>query len=200
MAVTKQEEALLEALRQKRANMREKIIKEHERGQTPPDNKHEKNRQRFSVASSVGTVRSNSTKEEILLYLDTPTIDSPSIEPAEPSPDLSDFLSFGSDADTTPRSSRAQTNLVDRPRPNASVSPDRQPSSLTPLTPPTAVRLSAVGSATGFRDHQSQKNKKRDASNGVRFVDESRYEELHQNYAMEVDNEPEIIWGISGRI
>jgi hypothetical protein len=84
MAVTKQEEALLEALRQKRARMREKIIEEHETAKSPPRAPH-------TTTRSSGKAGSN---DRILLYLDTPI--------SNLSPDLSSFLS--SDEESPPGS------------------------------------------------------------------------------------------------
>ncbi|KAL3419668.1 hypothetical protein PVAG01_08166 [Phlyctema vagabunda] len=209
MAVTKQEEALLEALRQKRANMREKIIQEHERVSTSPESKQDRNRQRYSEASSINTVRGDSNKEEILLYLDTPVSDPRAIEAAEPSPDLSDFLSFESDADndTTPRNSRIQTkNLAvqGRPRADSSTSPNRRDPVLpaAPTSSSITPRLSAVGSTTGFRDHRrrNSKSKRRpNQQNAVRFVDDSDFA-VQQQRVRDTRHEPEVIWGISGHV
>ncbi|RDW88712.1 hypothetical protein BP6252_00744 [Coleophoma cylindrospora] len=203
MAVTKQEEALLEALRQKRAKMREKIIKEHERVRTPPEAKQqERSRSRISETSSASTVRGNSAnrpKEEILLYLNTPVADGRAIDAPEPSPDLSDFLSFGSDDETTPRSSLIYApSSRGQPRPDSSVSPnpnERANASFSPMTPPTTVRLSAVGSTTGFPDYRKeQKTKTKNGNSGVRFVDDIN---LQQGFS-ESEHHPELIWGISG--
>jgi len=98
MAVTKQEEALLEALRQKRARMREEIIEEHETRKSPsPPRIPERSTSRYSTASTVNTVGGTSGQERVLLYLDTPLSTTHTIDTSEPSPDLSDFLSFGSD-------------------------------------------------------------------------------------------------------
>lgn len=164
MAVTKQEEALLDALRQKRARMRESIIKEHEKDSqspvrhsafprdTEPLNVAPNSRRasRISQASTTSSLNrrvsnrkraSSSGKESILLCLDQTTDNiipeepsepailenslpsrtsfprppsharprtSPAeIDASEPSPDLSDFLTFGS-ADSTPRTSWAR--------------------------------------------------------------------------------------------
>ena len=86
MAVTKQEEALLEALRQKRARMREKIIEEHETAKSPP-------RAPYTTTRSSGKAGSD---DRILLYLDTPI--------SNLSPDLSSFLS--SDEESPPGSKK----------------------------------------------------------------------------------------------
>lgn len=201
MAVTEQEEALLEALRQKRAKMREKIIKEHEGVKAPPETQQDRSWGRVSETSSLGTIRGNparDAKEEILLYLDTPISDSRAIDAAEPSPDLSDFLSFGSDDGSTPRSSRIhRPSSRGRPRPDSSVSPNpnnRQSGSFSPFTPTAGARLSAVGSASGFRDHRKQqKSKKKSVNSIVRFVDDAN---LQQGF-LESENHPEITWGIS---
>lgn len=148
MAVTKQEEALLEALRKKRARMREKIIAEHEIRKTPPRIDPE------IVARAVTALgapfkerRSMKGKERILLYLDRPLSERHAIETAEPSPDLSDFLSFGSDDedDYTPRTSWIRS--ADFPRPDSMASPASK-GDRTPVTPQSDVRLSAVGAGS----------------------------------------------------
>ena len=200
MAVTKQEEALLSALRQKRARMREEIITEHETAKSPP---HSSNRStsRFSEASSVSTLRGNAGsngKGQILLYLDTPISNGHPIDTAEPSPDLSDFLSFGSDEDSTPRTSWApQRKGEGEARPDSSVSPDPRGSKFSPRTPPSAARLSAVGAIGGLRDERSIDQgllaKKRNTA-GVRFVDDGKLVNA-QDFLLD-ENETEVIWGM----
>jgi len=196
MAVTKQEEALLEALRQKRARMREKIIEEHEIAKSPPHVAH-RSTSRYSEASSVSTLRGldgSTQKESILLYLATPVSDVHPIDTAEPSPDLSDFLSFGSDEDSTPRTSWAPPPPTGKPRPDSSI---RRSEKFSPMTPPSAARLSAVGAGGGLRDTGSSDGssalKKRNNS-GVRFVDEGKLMNP-QDFLMD-ENESDVIWGM----
>jgi hypothetical protein len=198
MAVTKQEEALLSALRQKRARMREEIIEEHETAKSPP---HSSSRStfRYSEASSISTVRGNAGsngKGQILLYLDTPISNGQPIDTAEPSPDLSDFLSFGSDEDSTPRTSWVPRRKGE-PRPDSSVSPDQRGSKFSPRTPPSAARLSAVGAVGGLTDErpidQTLGAKKRNYS-GVRFVDNEKPVNP-QDFLLD-ENETEVIWGM----
>lgn len=197
MAVTKQEEALLEALRQKRARMREKIIEEHETAKSPP-RIPERVTSHYSTTSSVSTIRGDrgtNEKQKVLLYLDTPISESQAIDTAEPSPDLSDFLSFGSDEDSTPRTSWA-VPPKDHARPDSAVSPHSRGSKFSPMTPPSAARLSAVGAAVGFRDEraidQELEGKKR--LTGVRFVDDTKVVNA-QDFLLD-ENESEVIWGL----
>ena len=194
MAVTKQEEALLEALRQKRARMREKIIEEHETAKSPP-RIPERVASRYSTTSTVSTVRGergSNEKQKVLLYLDTPISESQAIDTAEPSPDLSDFLSFGSDEDSTPRTSPPKGQA----RPDSAVSPHSRGSKFSPMTPPSAARLSAVGAIAGFKDvrgiEQELGGKKR--LNGVRFVEDTKVVNS-QDFLLD-ENESEVIWGL----
>ncbi|CZR57130.1 uncharacterized protein PAC_07019 [Phialocephala subalpina] len=192
MAVTKQEEALLEALRQKRARMREEIIEEHETAKSPsPPRIPSRNASRASGAS-VSTIRgprnSGKQKGEILLYLNTPASETHQIGTAEPSPDLSmrDFgLSYGeSDEDSTPRTSWAPPKRG-QPRPDSLVSPRPQFDHFSPKTPPSAARLSAVGGGVGgLKEDRSISQKKRNT--GVRFVDA-------QDFLLD-DDEGEVLW------
>jgi hypothetical protein len=197
MAVTKQEEALLEALRQKRARMREEIIEEHETAKSPP-RIPERSGSRYSASSSVNTVRgvgASSENQRILLFLDAPLSESQRIDTSEPSPDLSDFLSFGSDEDSTPRTSWAPTRKG-QPRPDSAVSPHVRGEKFSPMTPPSAARLSAVGAMGGFKDErasiQGQGSKKRNT--GVRFVDDAKLVSA-QDFLFD-ENETEVIWGL----
>jgi hypothetical protein len=179
MAVTEQEVALLEALRQKKARMREEIIEEHETTRAPPRVPHI-NAPRYSREAVFRGA--TDSRERILLYLDTPLADGHLIDTSEPSPDLSDFLSFGSDEDSTPRSSWAP-NPSGQPRPDSSVSPhtrrgSRKSQKKSPVTPPSAVRLSAVGAMHAFPDgrpvDQEAGSTKPVASGGVELLDERR--------------------------
>ncbi len=197
MAVTKQEEALLEALRQKRARMREKIIQEHETAKSPP-RIPERVASRYSTTSSVSTIRGNRGANEgqkVLLYLDTPISESQAIDTSEPSPDLSDFLSFGSDEDSTPRTSWAAP-LKGNARPDSAISPQSRASKISPMTPPSAARLSAVGAIGGFRDaraiDQELGGKKR--LTAVRFVDDTKVVNT-PDFLLD-ENENEVIWGL----
>jgi hypothetical protein len=200
MAVTKQEEALLEALRQKRARMREKIIEEHETTKSPLRTTDRK-QARISEASSVSTIRapaSSKHKEQILLYLDTPINGTQRIDTAEPSPDLSDFLSFGSDDDSTPRTSYAAPKISrDQARPDSgAVSPNPRIDKFSPKTPPSAARLSAVGAVHGLKEDRSvdqgMGSKKRNT--GVRFLEDSKLVQP-QDFFLE-ENETDVIWGM----
>lgn len=181
MAVTEQEVALLEALRQKKARMREEIIEEHETTKTPVRHVPRINAPRYAhEAVSRGATDS---RERILLYLDTPLADGHLIDTSEPSPDLSDFLSFGSDEDSTPRSSWAY-NPGGHPRPDSTISPNarrggsRKNHKKSPVTPPSAVRLSAVGNMHAFpggrHDDHDDDATKPVPSGGVELLDERR--------------------------
>lgn len=177
MAVTKQEEALLEALRQKRARMRQKIIEEHEIAKSPPrTSRQQKHASRQSETSSGGTVRSMSTeRQKVLLYLDTPLSDSQQIDISEPSPDLSDFLTFGSDEDSTPRTSWAPPQR-EQLRESA-LSPRARSVKSSSKTPPAGARLSAVG-VGGFKVDRSSSESRQSTGKrrnmGVRFVEDPK--------------------------
>jgi hypothetical protein len=172
MAVTKQEEALLEALRQKRARMKETIIAEHETRKPPPRALHPRHETRDSK-SSILTVKpeKSSGKERILLYLDQPISDGRQIDTAEPSPDLSDFLSFGSDEDdidSTPRTSWLVAK--DQGRPDSITQPEER---CSPVTLNSAARLSAVGALGGLLKADRGDGRKRGhhGAPGVAFLD-----------------------------
>lgn len=195
MAVTQQEEALLEALRQKRARMREKIIEEHETAKSPPRIPN-RTTSRYSEASSVSTIRGDgSNGERVLLYMRTPISEAHANDFPEPSPDLSDFLTFGSDEDSTPRTSWAPRQEKVRPDSYA-----RKGDRSSPRTPPGSelgaaprVRLSAVGTH-GFREARSDSRKRTTA--GVRFVDERRAHSPNPQDFLLDENESEVIWGM----
>ena len=178
MAVTQQEEALLEALRQKRARMREEIIEEHETTMKTPPREKEKQPSRLSsvtARSSASTLRpakEADKKQTILLYLDTPLASTQSIDTAEPSPDLDDFLSFGSDEEPTPRTSWAPSRKG-KPRPDSFIAPLQRQDTVSSSAPPSAARLSAVGSARGFKPDRSSGVASKKRNTGVRFVDDS---------------------------
>ena len=169
--------------------MREKIIAEHETAKSPPQVPDGKP-SRFSEASSVSTIRGprGSHGERVLLYLDTPISDTYPIDTAEPSPDLSDFLTFGSDEDSTPRTSYvAPLKSKDKPRPGSSI---RRSETISPSTPASAARLSAVGTRN-FREVRSESKKRANA--GVRFVNVSNAHS--QDFLMDV-HEPDVVWGM----
>ncbi len=191
MAVTKQEEALLEALRQKRARMREAIIEEHETAKVPAPRIPPRSASRISAASSVSTVRGPGGKQRVLLFLDTPISETQSIDTAEPSPDLSDFLSFGSDDDSTPRASWAPSKKG-RPRPDSVVSPSYGGRALSPMNPPPAPRISAVGGRDGFKQHAGLPLETKKRNTGVRFADDAKNE---PGFSVDED-ENEGVWGM----
>jgi hypothetical protein len=177
--------------------MREEIIEEHETAKSPPQ-VPERSASRYSASSSVNTVRgvgASTENQRVLLYLDTPISESQRIDTAEPSPDLSDFLSFGSDEDSTPRTSWAPARKC-QPRPDSAVSPHGRGEKFSPMTPPSAARLSAVGATSGFKDEraliQGQGSKKRNT--GVRFVDDAKL--LGAQDFLFDENETEVIWGL----
>jgi len=162
MAVTREEEALLEALRQKRARMKEKIILEHEstKSQSPPQTARGISRQAsvstFHTAPSIAPSTATG-KQTILLYLDTPMLGMPShrpIEHAEPSPVMSDFMNFESDVeDSTPRTSWAYRTMSGLP-PDANIGGLRPDQWALPIPPTKAPRISAVGAENGFANEQ----------------------------------------------
>ncbi|KAH7342912.1 hypothetical protein BKA65DRAFT_301069 [Rhexocercosporidium sp. MPI-PUGE-AT-0058] len=178
MAVTQQEEALLEALRQKRARMREEIIEEHETTMKTPPRESETQDSRFSsvtARSSASTLRpakGADKKQTILLYLDTPLASTQPLDTAEPSPDLDGFLGYGSDEESTPRTSWAPSRRG-KPRPDSFVAPLQRQDTASSLTPPSAARLSAVGSARGFRPERSSRASSKKRNTGVRFADDN---------------------------
>ena len=194
MALTKQEETLLLALRQKRAQLKKEIIQEHETAKSPPRALDRKT-SRHSEASSVSTLRGPEVpndKHRILLYLDTPLNDGHAIDTAEPSPDLSDFLSFGSDEDSTPRTSWAPPGRGHARPDSSAASPDPRSHKFSPITPPSVARLSAVGASGGFRNERSSK---RNTNAGVRFVDDAKLGHP-QDFLMDENETEGVIWGM----
>ncbi|KAB8296778.1 hypothetical protein EYC80_002195 [Monilinia laxa] len=197
MQVTKQEEALLEALRQKRARMREKILEEHKAkangSQSPPRLAAKRASSRFSKASSIDTLKPGT--ERVPLYLDAPIMEARKLgygnghgnatehgkrnERRQPSPDLSDFLSFGSgseDDDETPKNSRGVSRDDVRGNNGFEV-----PHLTRPGTPPQVdPRFSPLGKG---REKKGSAGKaghiKRNPSLGkVRFLGEEEDEEV----------------------
>lgn len=185
MAVTKQEEALLEALRQKRARMKETIIAEHEITKSPPRllTSRQANRDSECSVETIRGAKSNS-KERILMYLDTPASYAREIDTSEPSPDLSDFLSFGSDEDddSTPRTSWIVSK--DRARADSLTSPKSE-SRTSPRTPQSAARLSAVGALGGL-----VREDRGDGRKGVTFLESVK--NPSPDYLHEID----MAWGM----
>lgn len=161
MAVTKEEEALIEALRQKRARMKSTVIAKHETRKSPSRAPLHKIRDSESSILTAKPEKTNS-KQRILLFLDQPISDGRQIETAEPSPDLSDFLSFGSDEETgsTPRTSWLVAR--EQGRPDSITHLEEQS---YPIAPKIAARLSAVGALAG--GHRQAQN----VSSGVTFLD-----------------------------
>jgi hypothetical protein len=170
--------------------MRDEIIEEHEIRKSPP-RIPVKSRARHSKQPSVSTVR-DSERQRIMLYLDTPPLsDSHCIGMAEPSPDLSDFLSFGSDDDSTPRGSWAPPK---RQAKSGSTARTRD-SKASPITPPSAARLSAVGAPDFFDDASAEPvTGAKKQTTGVRFVDEPKVVN-GQDFLLD-DTEAEGIWGM----
>ncbi|TAQ86852.1 hypothetical protein B7494_g4814 [Chlorociboria aeruginascens] len=199
MSVTKQEEALLEALRQKRTRMREKILEEHQRDETrttksPPhipnpdsaklSGTSAKKEKAHHGSSKLSETLARKEKAHILLYL----------EPSEPSPDLSDFLTYGSDdEESTPRSSWVPPPRKSSARPDPVATPAK-------AKPQSTVRLSAVGVPGGFRttersSDQTIGSKNRHIQNAVRLVHEGKGAIHPQDFLLE-ENDHEGIWGM----
>ncbi|KAJ5046739.1 uncharacterized protein L3040_003969 [Drepanopeziza brunnea f. sp. 'multigermtubi'] len=193
MAVTEQEEALLEALRQKRSRMREEIIEEHESITNPPQ-VVETHASHLSARGSVNTNRQPSPKQQaILLYLDTPLPRLQHADQREASPDLDEVLSFASDDDSTPRQSWVPSRR-DKARADSSAAPSQRQEARYPLSLP-AARLSAVGASRGFKPDRSSglaSTGKEKRSTGVRFVDEGRI--ASQDNPLVDDGEPELTY------
>ncbi|KAK6611277.1 hypothetical protein H4I95_02073 [Botrytis cinerea] len=184
MQVTQQEEALLEALRQKRARMREKIIEEHQaRGvsRSPPRSTGNRASSRFSKASTASTIRPGT--EKVPLILDAPIMRGKDMgfggrygmgtEYGQPSPDLSDFLSMGSEEfeedDETPTNSRGVSRNEVRGHGSASATAIDAPQFKRPGTPPQHdPRFASLEVEKGGRNED---HVKRNPSMGkVRFV------------------------------
>jgi len=189
MAVTKQEEQLLEALRQKRARMKESIIQEHE-ARSPPRIPSRTTSSRSE--NSVRTVRNpdgSSNKGHILLYLDTPG----SHTPRNPELSNSEHSGHGSDDDfATPRSSWAPQK---HPQRFDSISSKRSTlRSSAQSRGGAALRLSAVGAEDGFQ--QESDSKKRGVSVAVRFADEDKQSNDGGFLFDENEEDNEVVWGM----
>ncbi|KAH8801630.1 hypothetical protein F5884DRAFT_522114 [Xylogone sp. PMI_703] len=208
MAVTKQEEALLEALRQKRALMREQIIEEHKIEQRSPprapsrtaSRATSRTASRYSQASSVSTIRGNPStgKERILLYLDQPLDDEYEIDTAEPSPDLSDFLSFESDEESR-REVMGKRVSKDHVRPNSVVTARRRSDKYNSGAPAHAARHGSVRSRSSSQveeEHGQRRSGRNRSSSGVRFADNGGRYAQNQDYALGDLHERDEFWGI----
>jgi hypothetical protein len=155
MAVTKQEEALLAALRQKRAMMRERNTEEQEIGyRSPPRTAEDIKSSFYSDDSPPPQNKRDSSahsKQTVLMFLESSIADA-RLYTAEPSPDLSDFLGFESEDDTTPRTSRVTSLERGAPRPDSTISPSptSKANRLRSGTQNSMARLSAVGVSGGF--------------------------------------------------
>jgi len=134
------------------------------------------------------------------MFLDRPVHGS-GIETAEPSPDLSDFLSFGSDddEDDTPRTSwivPKDAGPLQRPD-SFAASPNLAAES--PRTPKSVARLSAVGAFRGLERADSTASR----TKGVTFVDDRHSLALSSggrgtpnghDFLDDVDDD--VVWGI----
>ncbi|RFU28852.1 hypothetical protein B7463_g7495, partial [Scytalidium lignicola] len=198
MAVTKQEEALLEALRQKRAMMRERIIEEHEIQQRSPPRAPTRTASRYSQASSISTIRGNpsSGKERILLYLDQPIDDDYEIDTAEPSPDLSDFLSYDSEEEAR-RNVLGSHVSKEHARPDSLVTVHRRGDKYNSGTPSNATRQSSMRSRSSSRtDDPARRSVRNRSSSAVRFAESGGRYSQNQDYALDDLQEHEEIWGM----
>lgn len=195
MQVTKREEALLEALRQKRARMREKILEEHkskeDASKSPPRLAAKRASSRSSKASSIDTLRPGT--ERVPLYLDAPIMEARKLrygqdhatehgtrnEHQHPSPDLSDFLSFGIGSEDDVE---APTNSRRVPRDDVGGNDGFEVSHLKrPGTPPQVdPRFSPLGEGRGKQGNAGKAGHiKRNPSVGkVRFMEEGEDEEV----------------------
>lgn len=158
MAVTQQEEALLEALRQKRARMRESKMSEADSEMSVEPSRPSRSSTRSSRASharkiSNGSSRGRSHQESVLLYLDDPLM-----EMEEGGDEGDEFL--WSDEDVTPRASyqtAVTASQVDAS--NITLAPAvyrRSKPRVSPVTPPNASRISHGDGA--FGDMKSKKH------------------------------------------
>ena len=116
--------------------------------------------------------------------MDAPIADAHSIYTAEPSPDLSDFLGFDSDDDTTPRTSYVAPRKQGAPRPDSIISPN--PRQNPPVSSSSSVRLSAVGAGYRFEEGRTQVVKKKTSI--VRFTEDTRNGSVNED--------DEVIWGM----
>ncbi|CAL3969145.1 unnamed protein product [Diplocarpon coronariae] len=194
MAVSQQEEALLEALRQKKAKMREKIIEEHETTKIPPTESRDSWFPPSTTLSSSNASRPGTAgeKQTILLYLDASLSLAQNIDHAELSPDYEDFMSFESDDESMPRHSWL-------PPRRGSLQPDSVTSPLhkekqLPLIPPSAVRLSAVGASCCFKQTRSSGLAFRKRDTGARFGESDGSNTNGGDYL--VENDEPMHWNV----
>jgi hypothetical protein len=203
MAVTKQEEALLEALRKKRARMREKIIEEHETGKSPPRGP-QRSSSRFSKASSTDTIRPGT--ERVPLFLDPAIMNAPIMRTKDPNydsgvpstADLSDFLALASDDDSTPRNSKTPRSRFAEKRSNGGEALKNDSNVGRSRTPPPQKTLKITGVAVQEETKEGQKgHKKRRSSVGVRFVGELKCVD-HKDYILDdsANSSSEGVWGL----
>ncbi|PBP27945.1 hypothetical protein BUE80_DR001201 [Diplocarpon rosae] len=194
MAVTQQEEALLEALRQKRAKMREKIIEEHETTKSPLCESKDPWFPSNATLSTSSTSRPGTANKEqtILLYLDTSLSVTHKTDAAANSPDFEDFLSFGPDDESMPRNSWRSPRRGN-PGADSVASPLPKEKNL-PLIPPSAVRLSAVGAADCFKPERNSglASKKRDT--GISFGEGDSSKTNRDSFL--VGNDDPMLWNI----
>ncbi|PQE14596.1 proteophosphoglycan ppg1 protein [Rutstroemia sp. NJR-2017a BVV2] len=204
MAVTKQEEALLEALRKKRARMRERIIEEHETGKSPP-RAPQRSSSRFSKASSIDTIRPGT--ERVPLFLDPAIMNAPIMQSKDPNydngvpstTDLSDFLSLASSDDSTPRNSKTpRSKFAEQKRSNGSDAVKSDCNVGRSRTPPPQKTLKITGVAVQEETKEGHKgHKKRSASIGVRFVGELQCVD-QKDYILDesANSSSEGVWGL----
>ncbi|PQE33560.1 proteophosphoglycan ppg1 protein [Rutstroemia sp. NJR-2017a WRK4] len=201
MTVTKQEEALLEALRKKRARMREKIIEEHETGKSPP-RAPQRSSSRFSKASSIDTIRPGT--ERVPLFLDPAIMNAPIMRSKDPNydptaPDLSDFLSLASSDDSTPRNSRTpRSKFAEQKRSDpAAVKNDFNVGRSRTPPPQKTLKITGVAVQEETKEGGHKGHKKRSASIGVRFVGEVKCVD-QKDYILdeEANSSSEGVWGL----
>ncbi|PQE15663.1 proteophosphoglycan ppg1 protein [Rutstroemia sp. NJR-2017a BBW] len=201
MTVTKQEEALLEALRKKRARMREKIIEEHETGKSPP-RAPQRSSSRFSKASSTDTIRPGT--ERVPLFLDPAIMNAPIMRSKDPNydptaPDLSDFLSLASSDDSTPRNSRTpRSKFAEQKRSDpAAVKNDSNVGRSRTPPPQKTLKITGVAVQEETKEGGHKGHKKRSASIGVRFVGEVKCVD-QKDYILdeEANSSSEGVWGL----
>lgn len=201
MAVTKQEEALLEALRQKRAMMREQIIEEHETQHRSPPRIPTRTASRYSQASSISTIRGQSStgKERILLYLDQPLDDNyDEIDTAEPSPDISDFLSGESDEEPRRGALEGHQASSEYVRPDSSVSGRRRSDKHGSAIPPNGMdRHSSTRSrSSSHTDEHRRRSGRHRSSSGMRHTENGGRYAQHPDYVLDELEEHEEFWGM----
>jgi hypothetical protein len=172
--------------------MKETIIAEHETKKSPPNEVATKHKSRESNSTIRGNNRNDT--QRVLLYLDDPISFPHGIDTAEPSPDLSDFLSFGSDEDddSTPRTSWIVAK--DRGRADSVTSPESSETRDSPKTPQSAARLSAVGARGDFPITTRQD---RERGKGVSFLEsvKSANSPTTREF-LTGDEEVDVVWGL----